>query len=387
MKKMMTFLAAVISLTAAMTAVSYADTPAPAADPAPAVDLAPAVDPAAAAEEPALISPAPVPGNETESKFMTKYTVRFGETEYDVRNLAHMPMSELTEKGLGRPALKKAASLVKDDGDYAGWYEILSWRSFHTEAAYEKKAADYITANLDLVNDENEEGFVSAGTSYFRYIGSIDGYELFLTCPVYIDASGEGYESDSIFCVIFKNRQPVGGIDIGRDEPRNGLDASWDKGFKASFRLWRIKSSGIGDETAAAADTGEFYIPQFGLTVTLPSHWSNIGMYAYNEEETSFAFYSKTMREAVCEWIGADPDEINPGDGGVLFYIVRLDEPMTEKEFLEKGADYTAYRYIAATDCTYVLYYASDVQCTMEDADQYGILRDEVVLVTFSLDV
>lgn len=63
-------------------------------------------------------------------------------------------------------------------------------------------------------------------------------------------------------------------------------------------------------------------------------------------------------------------------DGGILFTIVCYEESMTEKQFIENGLDFTAYRYLLATsDKTFVHHYASDVQYNPADREQETLYR------------
>lgn len=102
------------------------------------------------------------------------------------------------------------------------------------------------------------------------------------------------------------------------------------------------------------------------LTLILPDSWA--GLYSVERYNSSnYVVYNTKIREAVSEGIDLF-------DGGVLFYIVCYDEPMTEEQFVENGLDFTDYRYILATrDKTYILHYASDVQYDPEDEEQVSI--------------
>ena len=102
-------------------------------------------------------------------------------------------------------------------------------------------------------------------------------------------------------------------------------------------------------------------IEELGLTLILPDSWK--GRYALMQDELGkeYLIYNPTIRKAL---VGNDENLI----GGMLFYIRRWDEQLT-KEQVDAGGewDYALCQYIMTTkDGTYLLYYASDVQCTPE---------------------
>lgn len=95
------------------------------------------------------------------------------------------------------------------------------------------------------------------------------------------------------------------------------------------------------------------------LTLILPDSWE--GRYSAGRKGADFVVYNPQIKEAVS-------DGTDLLDGGVLFTIVCYEESMTEKQFIENGLDFTAYRYLLATsDKTFVLHYASDVQYNPAD--------------------
>lgn len=114
------------------------------------------------------------------------------------------------------------------------------------------------------------------------------------------------------------------------------------------------------------------------LTLILPDSWE--GQYAVEQDGANFVVYNPQIKEAVS-------DGTDTSDGGVLFTIVCYDEVMTEKQFIENGLDFTAYRYLLATSTkTYILYYASDVQYDTTNQEQesaYQKMMSEIKDIQF----
>lgn len=103
------------------------------------------------------------------------------------------------------------------------------------------------------------------------------------------------------------------------------------------------------------------------LTLILPDGWD--GRYSVGRKGADFVVYNPQIKEAVS-------DGMDLLDGGVLFTIVCYEESMTEKQFIENGLDFTAYRYLLATsDKTFVLHYATDVQYNPADKEQETLYR------------
>lgn len=103
------------------------------------------------------------------------------------------------------------------------------------------------------------------------------------------------------------------------------------------------------------------------LTLILPDSWK--GQYSAEKNGENFVVYNPQIKEAV-----SSGTELY--DGGVLFTIVCYEESMTEKQFIENGLDFTAYRYLLATSGkTYILQYASDVQYDPADKEQERIYQ------------
>ena len=107
-------------------------------------------------------------------------------------------------------------------------------------------------------------------------------------------------------------------------------------------------------------------IEELGLTLILPDSWK--GQYALMQDELGkeYLIYNPTIRKAL---VGNDENLI----GGMLFYIRRW--------------DYALCQYIMTTkDGTYLLYYASDVQCTPETMEEYRQMESEIGDIRFVVD-
>lgn len=97
-------------------------------------------------------------------------------------------------------------------------------------------------------------------------------------------------------------------------------------------------------------------LEEANLTMIMPDSWA--GEYAIQRDGQSYIIYNPQIREQ-SEY------------GGALFYIICYDEAMTEAQFIENGLDYTAYRYLLATeDKTYIFYHVSDVQYDPSNPEQ-----------------
>lgn len=142
-------------------------------------------------------------------------------------------------------------------------------------------------------------------------------------------------------------------------------------------------------EVPAEQETLE--LTELGLTLILPDSWK--GLYELVEWEGQYVVVCPQIREAVlaqsrAEW-EADgmewPEELdrNPFSGGMLFYIFGIPESLSLEQLEESDwGDFvhiTEVRYLLATaEKTYVLFHASDVQCTAETGDLYDQLEGSV---------
>lgn len=132
-------------------------------------------------------------------------------------------------------------------------------------------------------------------------------------------------------------------------------------------------------------------LEDIGLTLILPESWK--GLYQLVEWEGQYVVVCPEIRQAVLaqsrlEWEAEGmewPEELdrNPFTGGMLFYIFGIPEAMTPEQLAESDwgemVNITETRYLLATaERTYVLYHASDVQCTPETAELYGQLEGSV---------
>lgn len=142
-------------------------------------------------------------------------------------------------------------------------------------------------------------------------------------------------------------------------------------------------------EVPAERETLE--LTELGLTLILPDSWK--GLYELVEWEGQYVVVCPQIREAVlaqsrAEWEAGGmewPEELdrNPFSGGMLFYIFGIPEPLSPEQLEESDwGDFvhiTEVRYLLATaEKTYVLFHASDVQCTAETGDLYDQLEGSV---------
>lgn len=122
-------------------------------------------------------------------------------------------------------------------------------------------------------------------------------------------------------------------------------------------------------------------LDEIGMTLILPESWE--GKYALekNESENEYHVYNPEIRKAMG---GEDTALLS---GGMLFYVSRWDQQLT-KEQVEAGGewDFARCEHIMTTgDGTYLLYYASDVQCTMDTLDEYNAMVAEIKDIRFEV--
>lgn len=110
-------------------------------------------------------------------------------------------------------------------------------------------------------------------------------------------------------------------------------------------------------------------IDDIGLSLILPDSWK--GRYALEKNEWGeYVVYNPQFREAFCPETG----------GGMLFYIVKIDEILSPEQIENSEYNYAANRYLFATKYgTYLLYYASDVQCAPEDYEEYAEMSSQIM--------
>lgn len=123
-------------------------------------------------------------------------------------------------------------------------------------------------------------------------------------------------------------------------------------------------------------------LTDIGITLILPDSWK--GKYAMETNEYGdYLVYSIPIREAFCEEWG-DEDS-----GGMVFYIHKWPQQITEEQWRNTDGEwnYAGNRYIMTTkDGTYLLYYASDVQCTMDTVDEYQKMKTEISEIRFIIN-
>lgn len=119
----------------------------------------------------------------------------------------------------------------------------------------------------------------------------------------------------------------------------------------------------FGREAVPVQETLE--LPEIGLTLLLPQSWAG----KYDMVKTAQGNYVVFSPEIKAAWGGSAED---PFDGGVLFYVVLVDEVMTAEQAAQSEWNFAANRYLFATEKgTYLLYYASDVQFPPEMEEEY----------------
>ena len=132
----------------------------------------------------------------------------------------------------------------------------------------------------------------------------------------------------------------------------------------------------IGAFAFARARVVEVPIEQESITI-----WKVRCALEQSEFSKVYQVYNPAIRKAL---MGGDEGQT----GGVLFYIRCWDEQLT-KEQVDAGGewDYALCQYIMTTkDGTYLLYYASDVQCTPETMEEYRQMESEIGDIRFVVD-
>ena len=73
----------------------------------------------------------------------------------------------------------------------------------------------------------------------------------------------------------------------------------------------------------------------------------------------------------------------------MLFYILKWSQQITEEQWRDTDGEwnFAGNRYIMSTkDGTYLLYYASDVQYTVDTLDEYRQMEREIAEIRFVVD-
>lgn len=136
-------------------------------------------------------------------------------------------------------------------------------------------------------------------------------------------------------------------------------------------------------EVQIPVDQETLTLPDIGITLILPEDWK--GCYAVEQTGSSdhYSVYATDVREAFFRSGGI------ANAGGVLFYINKYDQQLTEEEWNDPFGpwNYAHNRYIMATkDGTYLMYYASDVQFTPETEAEYRQMEAEIDEIRFVVD-
>lgn len=143
---------------------------------------------------------------------------------------------------------------------------------------------------------------------------------------------------------------------------------------KTKSGIWVVKSYKEKQEV--------IFIEELGLTMIFPDTWND--KYALEKTDNGeYIVYNPNVRKAVSEESGV------ANQGGMLFYIMRWDERLTETQVREGDGEwnFAKNQYIMTTkDGTYLLYYASDIQFTKETEQEYRKMEKEIGQIRFLVD-
>ncbi|MBR7081859.1 MAG: hypothetical protein IKI49_04040 [Oscillospiraceae bacterium] len=116
-------------------------------------------------------------------------------------------------------------------------------------------------------------------------------------------------------------------------------------------------------------------LKDIGITLILPDSWK--GKYAMEANEYGeYHVYSTSIRDA-------------GKGGGILFYIMKWGQQITEEQWRNEDGEwnFAGNRYIMTTkDGTYLLYYASDMQCAPDAYEEYRQMEKQVKDIRFIVD-
>lgn len=140
-------------------------------------------------------------------------------------------------------------------------------------------------------------------------------------------------------------------------------------------------------EVEVPAEQEMVELSDIGITLILPDDWKG----RYGVEQTGrpnhYCVYATDIRDAFSRQ-SVQEGSLN-NSGGMLFYILKWNQQLTEKEWRNPYGEwnYARNRYIMATkDGTYLLYYASDVQFTPETEEEYRQMEAEIDQIRFVAD-
>ena len=123
-------------------------------------------------------------------------------------------------------------------------------------------------------------------------------------------------------------------------------------------------------------------LTDIGISLILPDSWK--GRYAMEStDHGEYRVYSIPIREAFISEYGGGTG------GGMLFYILKWSQQITEEQWRDTDGEwnFAGNRYIMSTkDGTYLLYYASDVQYTVDTLDEYRQMEREIAEIRFVVD-
>lgn len=152
--------------------------------------------------------------------------------------------------------------------------------------------------------------------------------------------------------------------------------STWKTLVSAAAVIALMTVSGVVGVFAFSAEgPEELRLADIGLTLLVPDEYR--GAYAVVQDRENYIIYSPAIRQDWIDWAG---ESLGPADGGMLCYIRRIDGALTpEQTEGDSEWNYAGHRYLFATkDCTYLLYYASDVQFPPEQEEEYRRLESGV---------
>lgn len=130
-----------------------------------------------------------------------------------------------------------------------------------------------------------------------------------------------------------------------------------------------VGAMAFSKETVVEVPVGQesVTLDKLGLTLIFPDSWK--GQYTI-EEVTPYEYH--LFINSIREKTGASWSV----PGGMLFYIMEIDEVLTPEQVGESEWNFAHNQYLFATqDSTYLLYYASDIEYDWNDPEQETLYR------------